>query len=127
MEEKEDAFFCGEVKEKSFAEELKELHLSLVEGQENAIIDCDAHYTFSDSTFSAFSDSILKETKKLEAKVSEVEFVRIWQQSPTLGDVLLFLEEPLRQVITGVPLIVAIHSRARNLRSKGVKLQRFTI
>ena len=119
MEEKEDAFFCGEVKEKSFAEELKELHLSLLGEQEDAVLDYNADYTHS--------AAIMAETRKLKEKVSDADFVRIWQQSYTIGAVLLFLEEPLRQVITGVPLIIAIRNRARNLRTKGVKLKQFTI
>lgn len=119
MEEKEDAFFCGEVKEKSFAEELKELHLSLLGEQEDAVLDYNADYTHS--------AAIMAETKKLKEKVSDVDFVRIWEQSPNMWNVLISLEEPLRQVITGVPLIIAIHNRAENLRSKGVRLHRFTI
>jgi hypothetical protein len=119
MEEKNDEFFCGEVKENSFAQALKELHLSLVEGQEEVVLDYNADY--------AFTNSLLREIEKLKIKVSDSDFVRIWQQSKNMWDVLISLEEPLRQVITGVPLIVAIHTRATNLRSKGVQLKRFTI
>lgn len=126
MEEKNDEFFCGEVKEKSFAQELKELHLSLVEGQEDVVIQTEnAVLDYRNDRF--FSYSIVRETRKLKEQVSDADFVRIWQQSTDMWDVLIGLEEPLRQVITGVPLIVAIYNRAINLRSKGVKLKRFTI
>ena len=125
MEEKEDAFFCGEVKEKSFAEELKELHLSLV-GEQEPIIQTESA-VFDYSPESSIGCSIFGETIKLRKKVSDAAFVRIWEQSPTMWDVLISLEEPLRQVITGVPMIIAIHNRARKLRSKGVNLQKFTI
>tara|TARA_B100000287_G_scaffold6882_3_gene6695 strand:- start:9418 stop:9741 length:324 start_codon:yes stop_codon:yes gene_type:complete len=107
MEEKYDEFFCGEIAEEPIIQ------------TENAVFDY--------NTDRDFSVSILRETRKLKEKVSDVDFVRIWEQSPNMWNVLISLEEPLRQVITGVPLIVAIHSRARNLRSKGVRLQRFTI
>ena len=118
MEEKEDAFFCGEVKEKSFAEELKELHLSLLGEQEDAVLDYNADYTHS--------AAIMAETRKLKEKVSDADFVRIWQQSYTIGAVLLFLEEPFSEENI-VPLMVAIRNRAINLRSKGVKLKQFTL
>ena len=107
MEEKYDEFFCGETTEEPIIQ------------SENAVFDY--------NTDTSFSFSILAETRKLKEEVSDTDFVTIWQQSSDMWSVLISLEEPLRQVITGVPLIVAIHSRARNLRSKGVKLKKFTI
>tara|TARA_B100002019_G_scaffold285752_1_gene295193 strand:- start:40 stop:369 length:330 start_codon:yes stop_codon:yes gene_type:complete len=109
MEENEDEFFCGETIEETII-----LTEKVVD-----YLDYNADY--------GHSAAIIAETKKLKEKVSDVDFVRIWEQSPNMWNVLISLEEPLRQVITGVPLIIAIHNRAINLRSKGVRLQKFTI
>ena len=107
MEEIYDEFFCGEATEEPIIQ------------TGNAVLDYNADY--------GYSAAIIAETKKLNEKVSDADFVRIWGQSPNIWSVLISLEEPLRQVITGVPLIIAIHNRAINLRSKGVRLQKFTI
>jgi len=107
MEEIYDEFFCGEVTEEPIIQ------------TENAVLDYNADYSHS--------AAIIAEIRKVKEKVSDVDFVKIWEQSPNMWSVLISLEEPLRQVITGVPLIIAIHNRARNLRAKGVKLKQFTI
>ena len=116
MEEKEDAFFCGEVKEKSFAEELKELHLSII-GEQEAFLDCGQN--------SRRSRLMLKAIKELEEEVSDAKFVQLWQRAETLSYAIRLLESHMPRTIDSY-LFNAIHNRVLNLRSKGVKLKQFT-
>lgn len=106
MEEKEDAFFCGEVKEKSFAEELKELHLSIIGEHEEYLIE--------------------KAQKKLD-RISDSDFVRLWQSETSLFDFLEELQDRIGCVFSGTEMLRCIGHRANQLRRNGVRIQTYTI
>lgn len=69
---------------------------------------------------------MVKAKEKLD-RISDVDFVRIWESTNSLFTVLEELQDRIGCVFSGTAMLRCIHRRARYLRKHGVRITKFTI
>lgn len=79
-----------------------------------------------DAAFEHEEYLIEKAQGKLD-RISDVDFVRLWQEANCLFDFLEELQDRIGCVFSGTEMLRCIHRRANYLRKHGVRIQTFTI
>ena len=67
-----------------------------------------------------------KAQEKLD-RISDVDFVRIWEEADSLFTVLEELQDRIGCVFSGTEMLRCVHRRANYLRKHGVRIKKFII
>tara|TARA_Y100000592_G_scaffold96737_1_gene165831 strand:+ start:150 stop:494 length:345 start_codon:yes stop_codon:yes gene_type:complete len=114
MEEIYDEFFCGEATEEPIIQ------------TEGAVFDSKMIRSKTYALDSITGSEMAKAKAKLD-RISDVDFVRLWQTESSIFNVLEGLQDRIGCVFSGTEMLRCISRRANYLRKNGVKIQKFTL